>query len=59
MPRLSTGWLLAVLIIGALATGAPAEAATVVAQQGDASIAHDRAAGIWTLATAGASLARR
>ena len=56
MPRLSTGSLLAALFIGALVTGAPAEAATVVAQQGDASIAHDAAAGTWTLATAGASL---
>jgi alpha-galactosidase len=56
MPRLSTGWLLVVLIIGALVTGVPAEAATVVAQQGDASIAHDAAEGTWTLATSGASL---
>src|SRR5258708_7448372 len=56
MPRLSTSSLLAVLCIGVLITRAAAEAATVVAQQGDASIAHDLAAGTWTLATAGASL---
>ena len=37
--------------------GSPAvEAATVVAQQGDAAIAHDAAAGTWTLTAGGASL---
>src|ERR1019366_8969976 len=36
--------------------GAAAEAATVVAQQGDATIAHDPAAGTWTLAAGGATL---
>ncbi len=33
-----------------------AEAATVEVQQGDASVAHDAAAGTWTLAAGGASL---
>lgn len=56
MPRLSTGSLLAALFIGALVTGSPAEAATVVAQRDDATIAHDASAGSWTLSAAGASL---
>jgi hypothetical protein len=56
MPRLSTGSLLAALFIGVLVTGSPAEAATVVAQRDDATIAHDASAGSWTLSTAGASL---
>ena len=34
----------------------PLAAATIVAQQGDASIAHDAAAGTWTLAAGGATL---
>ena len=56
MSRLPTGPLLAALFIGALVTGTPAQAATPVAQQGDASIVHDASAGTWTLAAAGASL---
>jgi hypothetical protein len=44
------------LFIGALVTGSPAEAATVVAQRDDATIAHDASAGSWTLSAAGASL---
>ncbi len=56
MPRLSTGSLLAALFIGALVTGSPAAAATVVAQRDDATIAHDASAGNWTLSAAGASL---
>jgi hypothetical protein len=56
MPRPSTGSLLAALFIGALVTGSPAAAATVVAQRDDAIIAHDASAGSWTLSTAGASL---
>ncbi|MGH9143580.1 MAG: alpha-galactosidase [Vicinamibacterales bacterium] len=46
---------LAILIAMLLVT-VRSEAATVVVQQGDASIAHDAAAGTWTLAAGGASL---
>jgi hypothetical protein len=47
-----TAFICAALLIGSAA----ADAATVVAQQGDAAIAHDEAAGTWTLSAGGASL---
>jgi alpha-galactosidase len=48
--------LLSFVVLLAVSLRGTAEAATVVAQQGDASIAHEAAAGTWTLSTAGASL---
>jgi alpha-galactosidase len=56
MTRRSTGWCVAVFLSATLTTSAATEAATTVAQQGDASIIHDEAAGTWTLAAGGASL---
>jgi alpha-galactosidase len=56
MTRRSTGLFVAVFLSATLITSAATEAATLVAQQGDASIAHDAAAGTWALAAGGASL---
>jgi alpha-galactosidase len=48
--------LCAISLLALLTTGASVEAATTVAQQGDASISHDASAGTWTLAAGGSSL---
>jgi hypothetical protein len=44
------------LLFAFLVGGSAVEAATIAAQQGDATIAHDEAAGTWTLDAGGASL---
>ena len=50
-------WRSSLIFLLAAFTGpTAAEAATLVAQQGDAAIAHDAAAGTWTLSAGGASL---
>ena len=56
MTRLSTGPVIAAFILATQIGAAPAWAATVVAQQGDASMSHDATAGTWTLAAGGATL---
>jgi alpha-galactosidase len=56
MWRRFTRLLLCAVVSLSLFICGTADAATVAVQQGDASIAHDAAAGTWTLATAGASL---
>jgi alpha-galactosidase len=56
MPRRSTRTRCAILLFTFLVGCRAAAAATVVAQQGDASISHDEAAGAWTLTAGGASL---
>ena len=56
MTRRSTGLFVAVFLSATLITKAASEGATIVAQRGDASIAHDAAAGTWTLAAGGATL---
>ena len=56
MTRRTVGSLFAALLCGALTAGASADAATLVAQQGDASIVHDSEGGTWTLAAGGAAL---
>jgi alpha-galactosidase len=55
MIRPTTHTLLLILLLGFFTT-TTAEAATVVAQQADAAITRDAAAGTWTLTAAGASL---
>jgi alpha-galactosidase len=50
---MKAAFLFAAFTIGSMAS---AQAATIVAQQGDAAIAHDAAAGTWTLSAGGASL---
>src|SRR5260221_3247176 len=55
MPRQTTRALYVILLLALFARGR-AEAATIVAQQGDAAIAHDAAEGTWTLTAGGASL---
>jgi alpha-galactosidase len=54
--RQSTGAFPALLLFITLIGGTSATAATAVAQAGDASIAHDEAAGTWTLRAGGAAL---
>lgn len=56
MTRRSTRSLFALLLFVTLIGGTPVAAATVVAQQGDAAIAHDQGAGTWTLTAGGAAL---
>src|SRR5882757_4435280 len=56
MLRRFTLLLLCAVVWFSLLIPGTAEAATLVAQQGDASIVHDAAAGTWILSTAGASL---
>jgi alpha-galactosidase len=56
MLRLSTRSLLVIVLFATLIGATPAAAATIVAQQGDAAIAHDAAAGSWTLSAGGAAL---
>ena len=56
MTRRSTRARCAILLFTVLVGSPAAEAATVVAQQGDAAIAHDAAAGTWTLTAGGAAL---
>jgi len=55
MIRRTTHTFLLILSL-AFFTASTAETATVVAQQGDAAITHDVAAGMWTLTAGGASL---
>jgi alpha-galactosidase len=56
MLRRSTRSFFALLLLITLFGGTPAAAATVVAQAGDASVAHDTAAGTWILSAGGATL---
>ena len=56
MTRRSIGSLFAAFLCATLIVSTATEAATVVAQQGDAAISHDEAAGTWTLTAGGASL---
>jgi len=56
MTRRSIRFPCALLLLAFLVGGSAVEAATVAAQQGDAAIAHDEAAGTWTLDAGGASL---
>jgi alpha-galactosidase len=56
MRRRSIGPLLAAFLAAMTIATTPAAAATIVAQQGDASISHDPSAGTWTLAAGGAVL---
>src|ERR1700730_7470871 len=54
--RRSTSSFLALLLFITRIGGTSATAATVVAQVGDASVAHDTAAGTWTLGAGSAAL---
>ena len=56
MSRRSTALLFATVLGAVLITSARAEASAIVAQQGDAAITHDAAAGTWTLTAGGAML---
>jgi alpha-galactosidase len=56
MTHRSRRTLSAILLVATIIAGTTAEAATVVAQEGDAAISHDPNAGTWTLAAGGALL---
>src|SRR5260221_14128049 len=56
MTRRSMRPVCAILFFVSLAGSRTLEAATIVAQQGDAAIAHDAGAGTWSLAAGGATL---
>ena len=56
MTHRPTPFWFALSLLAVLATGTKAEAAIVVAQQGDAAIAHDASVGTWTLSAGGATL---
>lgn len=56
MTRRSTRSVCAILSFAFLVGSGAVEAATVVAQQGDASVAHDPSVGTWTLTAGGAAL---
>ena len=56
MTRRPTATFFAISLFATLIAGGAADGATLVAQQGDASISHDASAGAWTLAAGGAML---
>jgi len=56
MTHRRTPFWFALSLLATLAAASKAESATVVAQQGDAAIAHDTNAGTWTLSAGGTTL---